>query len=37
MKKSDEIKKAMTELGEKIEDCMKKENYADMAKWKGPS
>lgn len=35
MKKSDEIKKAMTELGEKIEDCMKKENYADMAKWKG--
>ena len=35
MKKSDEIKKAMTELGEKIEDCMKKENYVDMAKWKG--
>ena len=35
MKKSDEIKKAMTELGEKIEDCMKKENYADMAKLKG--
>jgi HK97 family phage major capsid protein len=35
MKKSDEIKKAMTELSEKIEDCMKKENYADMAKWKG--
>ncbi len=35
MKKSDEIKKAMTALSEKIEDCIKKEDFVDMAKWKG--